>query len=149
MQNLTKRDIATIATREIPVVRTSTPSPFNIPRQRTKRYCKHRHTVSIAMLQCLNAVVTIIVAGIAFHYLIAQTTFLVVSFAIIAIIYVNFLCAIARRKSIDMMETMEHPALKIWSQRQRKHQKALYTEDTNVFLKSIKASILEKSNEKR
>jgi len=101
------------------------------------------------MLQCLNAVVTIIVAGIAFHYLIAQTTFLVVSFAIIAIIYVNFLCAIARRKSIDMMETMEHPALKIWSQRQRKHQKALYTEDTNVFLKSIKASILEKSNEKR
>jgi hypothetical protein len=143
MQNITKRDIANIETQQYRVVKTSTPSPFKIPTKFTRKHRKHSHTLYIAACEVIYAVIAIALGGIAYHYLAAYPVYRVVALAVIVITWSTFAASAWRRKSIDMMETVEHPALRIWSQRQRKHQKALYTEETNVFLKAVKASFVD------
>ena len=118
-----KWDICSADTKPYPVVR-------------PKRRKNYRHTLSVLMLEILYAIVAVALDIAAYHYLAARPTFLVVSYAIIGILWSSFAGATARRKPIDAQNTMRHPAI----------QKVLYTENTNVFLKSIKSSFLEKSN---
>jgi hypothetical protein len=109
-----------------------------------KKHRNYRHMLYIAACQLLYAIAALALGGIAYYYLAAQPVYRVVALVVIGIAWSNAASATARKKTIDMLETIEHPAIRIWRQKQNK---TLYTENTNVFLQAIKSSFLGKDNE--
>ena len=140
MQNIAKWDIATIDTQRYPIVQ---PRIDVFAKPANKRYI-HRHTLYIAIYQLICAFIIITLACTVYYYLAKYTVYRVVSLVVIAILWSNAASIIAQKKPIDMMETIEHPALKILHKKgDKKRRKAVYNEKTDVFLKAIKASFME------
>jgi hypothetical protein len=142
------RELCGAPTLHLPAIRPRITLPSSITKRFTepsRPYRAHRHILMMSMVQVLYATLALFIGGVAYEALNAQPVYRVVSLVVIAILWANAASIVARRKSVDAMETIEHPALKVFAK--KRQQKALYMESTNVFLKAIKTSFIEKSNE--
>src|SRR5580765_3152591 len=143
MQNVTKRDIASIETQQYRAVNPYSALPFKVPARFTKKPRIRRHALHIAVCQVIYAIAALASGGAAYYCLASQPIYRIVALVVIGILWSNAASIAARRKPLDIMATMEHPALKAWDKRLKKKQrKPLYTEKTEVYLKAIKSSFV-------
>lgn len=142
MQNAASYDIYEMDTQEYPVVNLYRSQFLTLFTKPSRPYRRHRHTISMVTLQSLYIAIAGFLGGVAYYGLAEQPVYRVVSFAVIFIVWSTTASVTARKKPIDLMETVEHPALaqhgKIWQQKQGK----VYLENTNVFLQAIKSSFV-------
>jgi hypothetical protein len=145
-----------IATHPYPVIkpRLSLPSkpramktvpPSKIATKPLKHRPNYRHTLFIAACQCLYASVSGAASATAWYELAIWPVYRVVALVVIAILWSNAASSAARKKSIDMLATVSIKAIRV-AGKKRMESPAL-TEDTTTYLKAIKASFVEKSNE--
>lgn len=145
-----KKHIADIKTHQLSAINPHQSLPFKIPTKFIKQHSKYRHTLYTILLQILYATVSLSLSWLAWYYLAAYPVYRVVALVVIVILWSNAASITARRKTMDMLETIEHPALKVWHQKKQKEQrKALYADNTSVYLKAIKTSFLKDMNEVR
>jgi nitrate reductase NapE component len=137
---LSMREMYDIETRRCPIVRPQLTLLPKLPAEPPKRRPNYRHTLTIAACLFVSVAIAGALGWLAWYYLAAYQVYRVVTLAIILIILANAASMIARRKPIDMLATIEHPALRIWNQRRKI---VTYTDETYTYLKAIKASLLE------
>lgn len=111
---------------------------MSVPRRRFVR----RHAVSILVIELLYAVIALALGYAAYLYLAAWPVYRIVAGAVIIILWSNLANIAARKKPLDMRDTMDHPALRVWDQKKKKKQ-ASYIETTDAYLQAIKMSLLD------
>lgn len=106
-----------------------------------ERHVSHWHALPIVVSQLTYALIAMAAGFTAYSYLEAFPVYRFVAMAIIGIVWSTVAGKTALKKSIDMLATVRVQAIR--------RQNIAITDNTNVFLKSVKSSFLEKSNEIR
>ncbi len=151
MKNTTNR-IYDVPTMEYPIIRPrSTPSTkllIKSLKPLKKRRPNHRHIVSMSMRQLIYASIAVLLSFIVYRYLAAWPVYRVVAFVVIVIIWSNLASATARKKSVDMLETVRIQAIRVGKRKQTSHvDSPALTLNTETYLQTVKASLLESYHE--
>jgi len=134
---LSIHDIGAMPTLPYPIVKLR-PEPALPAKQRTN----YRHTLHIGACQLTYAVVAITLGYLANYYLAAQPVYRIVAFVVLGILWSNAASSTARKKSVDMLETVSVRAIRLKGK--KRMSSPVLTRDTAACLQAVKASLIER-----
>jgi len=92
--------------------------------------------------QFVYAAIAITLGILANYYLTNWTVYRVVAFVVLGILWSNVASSAARKKSVDMLETVSVRAIRLKGK--KRMDSPVLTQDTTTCLQAVKASLLEK-----